>query len=156
MGVKIYKEKKVEHLLPGERANLYPAWRETYRITDSKLRKIRKAHESWIDHRNTANCMACKQGRDGGIYTCNELDSRDVYMGYLEEVLVKGRTLIKQISTAAFIPHKVIVSSDEIGDDVLVIPKGVVVTTTQLYDPDKDSQVQPPSGLASGFFTLAG
>lgn len=156
MGVKIYKEKKVEHLLPGEKANLWPAWRDAYNITDSKLRRIRREFNTWIDHRNGSVCLGCKQSRDGGIYTCDEVDVRLVGQGYVEESLIKARSLIERVSTASFIPHKVIVSVSELPDEPLVIPKGVVVTTNQLYDPDKDSQVQPPRGLASGFFTLAG
>jgi hypothetical protein len=84
------------------------------------------------------------------------VDSRLVELGRIEDVLIKARTLIEQVDELSFLPGKVVIKATELPDEPLVFQKGRVVTTAQLYDPDQDSKVQPPRGIASGFFTLAG
>lgn len=155
MGVRIHKEKKARHLLPGEVANLWPAWRQLNFKSEKLLTKAKEAYETWIKHRGTA--CGCKKGRDGGIYTCNEVESGHVQLGYMNEILIQGRSTVVKATQSSVFREYVHVEVKELSSvgGVLVKADDVITITGHLYDPDKDDQVQPPKGLPEYLNSLA-
>lgn len=153
MGVRIYKEKKAEHLLPEEIVNLWPWFREEY---GKRLTVFRDAYRDWQDHREGLECLACKKGRDGGIYVCDELNYADVVYGYINHHLYVLRSTVKRVSRKRLTDGRVLIWLKEMPEQPLAVPAETVVEIrNHLYDPDKDSLVQPPKRLFPSF-PLAG
>lgn len=154
MGVRIHKEKKARHLLPGEVVNLWPAWKEMNFPSEIQLLRVRRAYLEWKDHRGSG--CGCKRSRDGGIYTCKDLVGTDVRDGWVDEVLYQARTHVVSVTVSSIFPKYCTVLTEELGPNVYVTVKSdsMVTISGHLYDPDKDSQVQPPRGMDSKFFTF--